>query len=214
MKPPRKIIEFQTPEALPEFRPDPRILTQPNIPKPLHGVNPRTILGEGWWEIQKGIAKQRTGNRCEACGSGPGGLRGKPWLECHEAYDFDYKNGRVSFLHVSPLCHYCHNFIHSGRLTMIAGKEKTWDEVRAILEHGFQTISAWNKARPAGTKCLQAFPSAKELSYDAKARTFGVRASKLPETSTPWADWRLVIDGKEFPPIFKTFQEWRAHWGV
>ena len=46
---------------------DPTILTHPNIPKPLHGVNPRTIMGEDAWRelssrLRKGVMF------CQACG--------------------------------------------------------------------------------------------------------------------------------------------------
>jgi hypothetical protein len=214
---PRRTIEFVPQEERPAqipWAPEPSILTQPNIPKPLHNVNPRSILGDAWWETQKDQAKRRTGNRCGACGAGPrqSELKGLPRLECHEVYDFDYKRGRVTFQKVVPLCHYCHNFIHSGRLTMIAGKEKSWAEVKAILEHGFSVLAEANKARPAGAKCFQAFPVATSLAIDADAKKFNIRPAPMPETEVPWENWRMIILGQEHPPFFKTYQEWFRHW--
>lgn len=65
-------------------------------------------------------------------------------LEAHEMWEFDYENGVGTVTDIVPLCHYCHNFIHSGRLCMVMGEEKTRDEVRAILEHGFKILAENN----------------------------------------------------------------------
>jgi hypothetical protein len=217
-QPKRKTVQFEKDSKEPweagVFTPEPKILTQPNIPKPLHGVNPRTILGEAWWQKQREQAKQRSQNHCAACGGGPNSkaLKGKPWLECHEVYDFNYKKGRVTFKEVVALCHYCHNFIHSGRLAMIGGKEKSWDEIQKILEHGLAVLAEANKNRKAGSKPLRAFPKTIELAHLTNAKQHGVRAAILPESDVPWAQWRLVIGKNEHPPVFKNFAQWQNHW--
>ena len=46
---------------------DPTILLHPNIPKPLHLVAPRTVLGEAWWKSVKKKVKREANGRCQAC---------------------------------------------------------------------------------------------------------------------------------------------------
>ena len=197
----------------------PAILCQPNLPLPLHGVNPRSILGQGWWRKARIEAISRMGGLCEACGSGPEkeSHKGRPWLEGHEIYKFSYSTGRLVFHGVTPLCHYCHNFIHSGRLGCIAGEEKTWQEVREILEHGFRVISAANANLVArGDKpTMKVFPGSIDLARhkNVRARTFGAVAYAIPETTIKWEDWRMEISGNLYGPVRASKSEWSRAYG-
>lgn len=182
----------------------PEILMHPNIPKPLHEVNPRTIMGKTAWDIVRQEAYASTDYHCIACGVHKSQAAVHQWLEAHEFYQIDYQAGRVEIEKIIPLCHFCHNFIHSGRLHMITGKEKTQDEVVEILEHGFAVLSK------AG---LPAFPFTLELAHEVGAKTFGVGPNLLPDGEMPaWEDWRLVWQGKEYPPKYKTYNEWKARY--
>ncbi len=160
----------------------PEILMHPNIPKPLHEVNPRNIMGQAAWDVIRKEAYASTNYHCIACG-----------VHKSEA------KGRVEIDRIIPLCHYCHNFIHSGRLSMILGKEKEEDEVIEILEHGFKVLA------DAG---LSAFHFTVHLAHELGADDHGVVPSITPDGETPaWEDWRLVWEGNEYPPKYKTYED-------
>lgn len=181
----------------------PEILTHPNIPKPLHGLNPRTIMGQEAWDVTRQQVYAQSNYYCVACGVHKSQALGPKWLEAHEYYKFDYANGRIEIEKIVALCHYCHNFIHSGRLQMIMGKEKTEEECKAILERGFEILSEND---------LKCFYGTFDFALELKAWTFGVLPAMPPECDVEWSDWRLVYEGKEYKPIFNSYEEWLQHY--
>lgn len=94
----------------------PALLQHPNIPKGLAGINPRTMLGQEWWDVERRLAYERNNYCCWACGIHGTQDPFEPRLEAHEAYDFDYSSKKATFTETVALCHSCHNFIHCGRL--------------------------------------------------------------------------------------------------
>ena len=182
----------------------PEILSHPNIPKPLHGLNPRTIKGQEWWDVTRREAYARTNFHCVACGVHKNDAKKHRWLEAHEYFDIDYKTGRCEVISIEPLCHYCHNFIHSGRLQMIMGKDKSQQEVIDILEHGFGVLAEHD---------LKAFPGTIDFAEDVNANTFGVRPYRLwGNEALPWNSWRLVLDGEEYKPLHDSYDGWYRHY--
>jgi hypothetical protein len=163
---------------------DPIILCHPNIPKPLHGINPRTIFGKEWWDIHRQQAYAASNYCCSACGIPKKEALYHPWLEAHEFYLFDYKKGRVTFDHLVALCHACHNFIHDGRMqVLVANGEMTEAKYTDIINHGTAIL------RKAG------------LLKERKKRHVHPR-------SVAWEDWRMVVDGKEYGPSTRSQREW------
>ena len=163
----------------------PEILLHPNIPKPLHGMNPRSILGQTWWNKQRQIAYAKEDYHCMACGVHKTNAKYHKWLEAHECYEFDYPKGIARMIEIVALCHCCHNFIHSGKLMMDYQSGRiTIDRYDAILRHGEKIIMV-------------------------------VRNMKNPyiineaEGLTDWSKWRLIIEGKEYYSQFKNFDDWR-----
>lgn len=167
----------------------PEILCQPNVPTPLHGMAPRVVFGESWWNMKRQAAYQSSGNCCIACGR-PAFMTETGRLEAHEMWEFDYENGVGTVIDIVPLCHYCHNFIHSGRLYMVMGEEKTRDEVRAILEHGFKILAENN---------LKAFPFTVSFAREMSVDTHGVQPYPIG-CSMKQSGWKMVYNGKEYKP--------------
>jgi hypothetical protein len=186
----------------------PEILCHPHIPKPMYGISPRTIMGQEWWNETRQKVYASTNYHCIACGIAKRDAKRHKWLEAHEYWKIDYRKGICEILSIEPLCHYCHNFIHSGRLSIIMGIDKTHEEVREILEHGLQ-ILAENK--------LKCFPFTLDLAERIGCKTFRVKAYKLPNEKCPWEkgyiaweDWKLMWEGKEYRSKFSSFDAWKS----
>ncbi|KKN62621.1 hypothetical protein LCGC14_0510320 [marine sediment metagenome] len=173
--------------------PDPSILLHPQIPKPLHLLNPRTILGDVWWNNARREAYWRHGYYCHACSVHGTEAAHQKGLEAHEMYDIDYITGRVEFIEVVALCHFCHNYIHQGRLDMILRKgEITAVFYLAVLRHGERILEK------AGLP----------LDLDAQLIDLLRDAGKMCD----WGDYHLVIDGKSYGRRFESMEEWERHW--
>lgn len=169
-------------EPLPVSLRRPEVLQCPQIPKPMHCVSPRAVLGSAWWNAERRAAYASTNYHCIACGVHKGKARFHQWLEGHELYFTDYHKGRLTYLETVPLCHACHNYIHRGRL-------------QALLDEGQITGERFSIIVRHGDKALR------------EAGLF-----KPDEYSGPiakWADWRLVVGDKEYEPKFKSFEAWQ-----
>lgn len=165
----------------PAWKHRPEVLLQNNTVKPLHKVTPRSILGKIWWDKTREEAYAATEYHCIACGVPKRLAKWHPWLEGHEVYTIDYRAGRMTYIETVALCHSCHNFIHDGRLRALLDKgETTQDKYDAIMTHGRLILkeAKLKKSRPYSGKLAR------------------------------WEDWRLVLFGKMYPPIFKNYKEW------
>lgn len=177
-------------EAAARFEARPELLLMPNVPKPLHGVAPRVVLGAKWWEKTRREAYASTGQRCAACGVPKRSALFHPWLEAHEVYEIRYSTGRATYVETVPLCHACHNFIHDGRLWALMKKgEVTVEKFELVMEHGLRVLSAAGLKKPSAA------------TFDGKPV---MHVSKIAE----WSKWRMVIFGKQFKPKYKNFDEW------
>lgn len=165
------------------FSPEPRLLTHPNIPKPLHGVSPRTMLGKEWWDKTRREAYAKNNYHCYACGINSKDSKYHQWLEAHEDYDINYKTGEVKLKRIVALCHCCHSFIHSGLL------EKKYDS-------GEIDYSRYSYILDRGRGIL------KKAGLDQWDGSFVTDFAE-------WGKWHLNIDGKKYFSKFKNIDEWR-----
>lgn len=175
---------------------DESILLNPRIPEPLHGLVPRKLLGSTWWNNTRKSAYASTNFHCKACGVHKSQAKGPKHLEGHELYHIDFYEGRSTYLQTVPLCHYCHNFIHSGRLFMLheSGRMPR-QKYLAILRHGDQVLAN------AGLR-----------KQNIQQQNEHYLQLQMSGTSPPWNDWRLVLLGVEHRPLFSSVEEYRQHW--
>lgn len=174
----------------------PEILLCPNIPKPMHGLAPRVVLGQSWWNKTRRAAYESTNFRCQACGVHMYRARGPKWLEGHELYETDYRAGRLTYLETVPLCNYCHSYIHDGRLTwLLESGQLGAGKFAVIMQHGNRVLSGANLVRPSR----------------AQREADLLRLIKSGDLAA-WSDWRLVLFGAEYPPLYENEDEWaKAH---
>jgi hypothetical protein len=191
----------------------PKLLLDSSIPRPLHGVNPRTIRGKVWWDRERKAAYAYNADHCHACGVHKRDAKLFSWLEAHEIYTNNYAKHRTTFVGIVALCHCCHAVIHAGRTTNIyldgTLSEKSFE---TIVEHGKKHFKKWKLAKPIQFRYM-------ELIYEGMpAQEAGVVINKEYPNSdkiilSSWSLWRLEFNGKLYPPVFKSAEEWSKHYG-
>ena len=171
----------------------PEVLLCMNVPKPMHGVAPRVVLGSKWWNATRQEAYKSTKYHCIACGVHKDKARSKKWLEGHELYNIDYSKGLMFYVETVPLCHYCHNYIHDGRmLGLMQNGQFSHGKYKAVIEHGDRVLLESGLSR---------------LSYEDREES--VLDLALNGKLAEWSKWRLVIGRKKYGPKFKTEYAWR-----
>ena len=164
--------------------PDPSILLCPNIPKPLHGMAPRTLLGDEWWDKERKACYASTNHHCLACGVHASNAAAFNRMEAHEMYDYDYPKGTLTYVRAVPLCHFCHNYIHDGRMSHLLRKgEMDYNKIQQILKHGSAIL-----ARAGLDKMPYNGPIAR------------------------WDQWRMIINGVAYKGKFASFDAWEEYY--
>ena len=187
----------------PNLRPD--ILSQSNIPKPLHGVNPRTIMGKDKWDILRKEVYASTNYHCIACGVHKDNAMFHKWLEAHEDYKIEHAIATMTIRGFVPLCHACHSFVHSGFLVVQYRKGiKSKSQVCKILEHGFSILEKSDLPAFIGLK-----NAISEIGYNGKWSGKWIHPKSI---TSDWSKWKMVWNGIEYPAKFKTHTAWERHY--
>jgi hypothetical protein len=119
-------------------------------------------------------------------------------MEAHELYSYsvELRRGRffglLTYGEAVPLCHRCHNYIHSGRL-------------QAILDKGEITESKYNDIIRHGLRILR---QAKLLDLKGPLES----DSQMLETLVVWDNWRLVFEGEEYKSKWRDIVEYEEYY--
>lgn len=198
------------------------LLTMPNIPKPLHAVNPRLIMGNAAWDKARKKAYYDAGYRSEISGklcSEPGSLH------AHEVYDINYVTGVCTFKRICAITPQEHvYFIHSGRMiTLWKGKNPlyTTEKVLSGVENGFKLIYEWNQAHKKREKlrvyktfleylkCEELEKPMEDLIEKYEIEFWGEDLKRCCD----WEDWKLVIvkengEREVYPTPYEDYNAW------
>lgn len=192
--------------------PNPELLLHPTVPPPLHGLSPREILGQKWWDVVRKEAYAKHDDTCHACGIHKSRAFYKKHLEGHEAYDIDYDTCTVTLKEIVALCHLCHNFIHVGRLlTLYNQGVVSRNYVTTVLNHGVMVLSKGG-LRPHATHAIhwlmlqKGYSKSDAIYYAIKQ---GLHREKFDVET--WDQWKIIIDGIEYQG--KTQSEWLNKYG-
>jgi len=160
----------------------PSILLCPSIPPPLHGLNPRTIMGKTWWDKERKKAYRKHDGCCMACGK-------KAKLEAHEMYRYEYKNKRAWLYEIVAVCVDCHLFIHYGRTNILAQtgrldkkrfKKIIQDKMELLKEHDMIEEAMKTKLIPP-----------------------------IDNFGDDWTEWHIIIYGIKYYSKFKNRADWK-----
>lgn len=208
-----------------QFSPDPRLLLHSSPPDALYAITPRTIMGNQWWAEQKSAAVVKQNRQCYTCGAKESQLKFP--LEAHEHYDINYTNGRVKLVKVVALCHFCHDYIHDGRIYSQVKRNNLDDSsnIRSlgsyyckVIERGENLISEFFKTEPSilNRQIFQGWkkPYVKTPPLWELYPLLVIPGVPLYEKNSHirhprWSDWHLVIDGHA--PVYNPYPN-RGEW--
>lgn len=190
------------------------LITMPNVPRPLHGLPPRKIMGATAWDRMRKRCYFDAGYKCEICGVDPP----KGQLHAHELYTYDWMEGTGKFERCIAICKRDHDFIHSGRLVTLHKQGNplySKSYVLGVVEKGFKLIHDYNEAHPDKEKLKVYATFLEYLKVPDLAQEMSELIDKYdmefysePKHIAKWAKWRLLFGNKEYPTPYANQGEW------
>ena len=183
----------------------PELLQHPTIPKALHGISPRNIMGVIKWDDVRYETIHKQGDKCLACGS-------NEFMECHESYSINYTTGEVKFVELVGLCSKCHKFIHSGLLKVLYKTGRiTKEYYEKAMTHGL-IVLANAELEPHVITFIDWLYHTENLSDTKIEKQISPNQYKqlkeIKNTKVKWQDWHLLFEGKKYYSKFKNYKEW------
>jgi len=173
----------------------PELLQHPTIPKALHGISPRNIMGVIKWDDVRHETIYKQGSKCLACSS-------NEFMECHESYSINYTTGEVNFVEFVGLCSKCHKFIHSGLLKVLykTGRitKKYYEEV---MTHGLITLANAGLEPYVMTLINWLYHTESISDTDIISRLNSQQRKQLDEINNSKVktnEWYLLFNGKKY----------------
>lgn len=107
------------------------------VPKPLWGINLRSLLPKEWPTISK-THRVRANGRCEVC------LRPTPFqqLNCHEVWEYEDKTSTQVLVGLEAVCTMCHDAKHYGRTQTVHSRLYC----AKVLEH-LSNVNVWTETQ-------------------------------------------------------------------
>ena len=192
------------------------LITMPNVPRPLHGMPPRKIMGDAQWTRVRKRCYFDAGYKCEICGADPP----KGQLHAHELYSYDYIAGTGKFERCIAICKKDHDFIHSGRLiTLYKQGNQLYPKnyVLNVVEKGFKLVYDYNETHK-NKKPLRLYATFLEymkvpelaMEMSELIHKYNIEFYMEPKHIAKWGDWKLLFGNKEYPTPYATQADWVA----
>lgn len=192
------------------------LLCMPNLPKPLHSLAPRTIVGQARWNIMRTKCYMDADYTCQACGK----YLGIGKTQAHELYSINYENQTSKFERCVTLCGQCHELIHSGRTYTLYRKGDSRynkDYLLKLAKRGMKLVWDYNASHPENQ--LKMYGTLVEWAKDEELgkwlkpmiEQYDIKfyaATDPHEDKKSWGKWRLLYDGKKYEPKYKDAKEW------
>lgn len=200
---------------------DARILTQPNLPRPLHSMAPRTVLDRSTWEHMRKACYAEADYTCEVCGYKPTYENGD-YCHAHELYTIDYAKQESTFVRCVCLCKRTHLMcIHTGRALTLYKQGNPLYTAEKLLEgaeHAFIIINRWNREHP-DAEPLRVYQTwleylkAPELHdrMDELIKKYDIKFYKVSdkwENKKRWPNWKLKVGTKWYPTPYENWEAW------
>lgn len=197
------------------------IIAMPNVPAPLHGCAPRTILGSSTWTHMRKKCYFDADYKSQITGKPLDGQDSDAKCQAHELYSYDYTAGTAYFERAVCISPMEHNFIHSGRMLTMYKKGNPLmpkNYLLKVVENGFKIIYEWNKAHPK-RRPLRVYATLADY-----ATTPGIEEEicelidkyeikfykEDSQYMADWSKWKLRIGKNDYPTPYKNREEWAA----